>query len=121
MGIGFALTTGEWDRFGDLLGSTLAMLPGVMVLGGLTGLLVGARPRWSVLGWLALLFCVVVLLFGQVLRFPSWVVDLSPFSHLGRFPAEPVSWADLAVVLLLGLLLGAAGLGTFLRRDLSAR
>jgi len=119
MGIGFALTTGDWGRFGDLLGSTLVMLPGVLVLGGLTGLLVGARPRWSVLGWLALLFCVVVLMFGKVLRFPSWLIDLSPFSHLGRFPAEPVAWGPLAVVLLVGLLLGTAGLRAFLRRDLS--
>ncbi len=120
-GIGFALTTGEWNRFGDLLVSSLVMLPGVAVLGGLTGLLVGARPRWSVLAWLMLLYCVVVLMFGQVLRFPGWALDLSPFSHLGRFPAEAVDWTPIAGVLLVGLALGAAGLGAFLRRDLTSR
>ncbi len=121
LGLGFAFTTGEWDRFGDLFGSTLLLFPGLVVLGGFTGLLVGARPKWSVLGWLVLLFCAVVLMFGQVLRFPSWVIDLSPFSHLGRFPAEPVSWGPLAVVLLAGLSLGAAGLVAFQRRDLISR
>lgn len=121
MGIGFGLSTGNWSRFGDLFGATVVMVPGVLVLGAITMLLVGSVPRWSVLAWLALVFCAVVLLFGEVLRLPGWVIDLSPFSHLGRFPVEAVTWPPVALVLVVSLLLGAASLFAFTRRDLVCR
>ncbi len=121
MGIGFGLSTGDWGRFWDLFGATLVMLPGVLVLGGAAMLLVGSVPRWAVLAWLALVLCVVVLLFGTVLRLPGWVVDISPFSHLGRFPAESLTWAPVVVVLMVSLLLGGASLFAFTRRDLVCR
>ncbi len=121
MGLGFGLATGDWGRFGELVGATLVMLPGVLVLGGIARLLVGAVPRWGGLAWTGLLFCAVTLLFGTVLRFPSWVVDLSPFSHLGRFPAQAIDWTPVGLVLLVAVGLSGAGLLAFGRRDLLTR
>ncbi len=121
MGIGFGLSTGDWDRFGDLFGATLVMVPGVLVLGAITMLLVGGVPRWAVLGWLTLGFCVVVLLFGAVLRLPDWLIDTSPFSHLGRYPVEAVPWGRVVGVLLVSVVLGVVALRAFLKRDLISR
>ena len=97
------------------------MVPGVLVLGGIAMLVVATVPRWGVLSWLGLTFCAVVLLFAVVLRLPDWLVEVSPFSHLGRFPVEPVPWSALAIVLLLGLSLGALATRSFTRRDLVSR
>ncbi len=121
MGVGYALTTGTWSRTADLALATLVMLPGALVLGGLARLLAGAIPRAASLAWLGLLFCTVVLLFGALLRFPGWLVDVSPFSHLGRFPAEAIPWTQAGMVLVVGLFLSATGLVAFLRRDLLSR
>ncbi len=117
MAAGFGLTTGDWSRTGDLVLATVVTLPAALVLGGLARLLVGVAPHRAVLAWLALVFCAVVLFFGALLRFPTWLMDLSPFSHLGRFPAEPVTWVSAGMVLLVALLSSATGLATFRRRD----
>jgi ABC-2 type transport system permease protein len=121
MGVGYALVTGDWSRVGQLTVAALVMLPGVLVLGGLGLLLVGLRPAWSVVAWLPLGFCAVVLLFGELLRFPDWVVDLSPFSHLGRYPAEDVPWGAVGVVLGVALALAGLALWAFGRRDVVTR
>ncbi len=121
MGLGFGLSTGDWGRFGDLLGATVVMLPAVLVLGGVTMLVVAAAPRWGVLSWLGLTLSAVVLLFAAALRLPDWLVDLSPFSHLGRFPVEPVPWSAVGTVLLVAVALGALSVRSFTRRDLVCR
>ena len=121
MGLGFGLSTGDWGRFGDLLGATVVMLPAVLVLGGVAMLVVATVPRWGVLSWLGLTLCAVVLLFAVALRLPDWLVDLSPFSHLGRFPVEPVPWPDVGIVLLVAVALGALAVRSFARRDLVCR
>ena len=117
MGVGFGLTTGDWSRTSELILATLVTLPAALVLGGFARLLVGLAPQRSVLAWLGLLYCAVVLLFGALLRLPTWLMDVSPFNHLSRFPAEPISWAPVGMVLLAALLFSATGLATFLRRD----
>ncbi len=118
MGVGFGFSTGDWGRVGQLLLAALVTVPAMLVLSGLARLLVGVRPGWAVLAWVGLIFCAVVLLFAAVLRLPDWVVDLSPFSHVGRFPADSVPWGTVGVVLLVAAALSAAGLAGFVRRDI---
>ena len=101
--------------------AALAMLPGVLVLGAVALLIAGLRPAWAFLAWLPVAFCVVVLLFGELLRFPDWVVDLSPYSHLGRYPAEDVPWGAVAIVLAVAVALAGLALWSFERRDVVTR
>ncbi len=121
LALGFGLATGEWSRADDLLLAVVVLTPGVLVLSGVARVLVGAVPRWAPLAWLGVLFCVVVLLFGAALRFPGWLLDLSPFTHLGRYPAEPVPWSGAVLVLLAAAGLSAAGWAAFRHRDLLTR
>lgn len=118
VGIGYALVTGDGSAVARLTGATFAQLPGILVLGGLTRLLVGALPRAATLAWLGVVFCFVVLMFGEVLDFPQWVIDVSPFTHLAAVPAEQMSWGPFAVVLALATAMSGAGLLAFRRRDL---
>ena len=117
LGFGFALATGDTSKIGPYTWATTSLLPAVLLLAGLALLLYGALPRAASLAWLGLLFCVTVMMFGEVLQFPDWVKDVSPFEHLALVPAFSVDWTSAALVLAIAAALGAAGQLAFLRRD----
>jgi ABC-2 type transport system permease protein len=91
----------------------------MLVLSGLTRLLYGIAPRAASLAWLALAFCSVVLLFGQLFRFPRWLLNLSPFQHLALTPAQDFTWVPFLGLLTVAALLSAAGQLAFQRRDVN--
>ena len=62
-------------------------------MSALARLLYGLAPRLAGLAWVALVFAVVVMLFGTLLQIPEWVQDISPFHHLALVPAEDFRWA----------------------------
>jgi ABC-2 type transport system permease protein len=117
IGLGYALVTGDGSAVLRLTGATFAQLSGLFVLGAVARLLYGVAPRSATLAWLAVVFCWVVVMFGQLLDFPQWVMDVSPFSHLAAVPAVPMSWGPFVTVLALALGLSASGLVAFRRRD----
>ena len=118
LGVGYALTTGDEGAVGRFTLDTLGYLPPVLVLAGLTRLLVGLVPRAASAGWLGLGWCVVVLLFGNLLGLPGWVQGTSPFDHLSLVPVEPFRWGPFVLLLLVAGLLSGAGQLAFARRDL---
>jgi ABC-2 type transport system permease protein len=119
IGVGYALVTGDGSAVLRLTGATFAQLAGLVLLGAFARLLYGAASRATVLGWLGVVFCYVVLLFGEVLDLPRWVVDLSPFSHLATVPAVPMSWGPFVAVGALAALMSLGGLMAFRHRDVS--
>ena len=118
LGLGFAMVTGEQSAIGRYLLDTLAYAAPVLLLGTLALLLYGVHARLASLAWLLLGFCVVVMLFGEVLRLPQWLQDLSPFEHLALVPAEDFRWLPVAVLLALTGAVAVAAHETFARRDL---
>ena len=117
LGLGYAMVTGDTDAITRYLGPMLSYLAPVLLLGGLARLLHGVVPRSAFLAWVSLAFCFVVMFFGELLRFPQAVIDLSPFSHLALAPAEDVRWMPVVVVALIALVLSIAGQTAFRRRD----
>lgn len=117
IGVGYAAVTGDGSAVLRLTGATFSQISGLLLLGALARLLYGVASRWAVLSWLALVFCYVVLLFGTLLDFPGWVIDVSPFSHLAAVPAEPMSWGPFFLVLAVAVAMSAGGLVAFRRRD----
>jgi ABC-2 type transport system permease protein len=118
MGLGYMAFTGDQAAIVRLTGVVLSHLPGVLLLGALACLLYGFAMRLASLAWLLLVFCIVVLMFGELLRFPQWVRDLSPFTHFALLPAQPMAWAPFLIVLGLAGIATAVGVAGFLRRDL---
>ena len=118
MGIGYALVEGDGGAVWRFTWQTLAWLPAVLALAGFTRLLYGLRPRLAALGWLGLAFALVVLVLGEVLRFPDWLRDVSPFEHLALVPAVDFDPTAFAVVLAVATLLGLGGWLAFTRRDI---
>jgi ABC-2 type transport system permease protein len=104
-----------------LSAAALAQLPGVLVLGAAVVATVGLIPRAAVpLSWTLLLASFVLgPMFGPSLGLPQWLLDLSPFTHLPKAPANPVTATPLVLVTAVCLALVAAGLVALRRRDLA--
>ena len=121
LGVGFWMTAGDGGAVGRYLLATLPHVAPVLVLAGLTTLAYGVRARWAGLAWLGLVLALVVMLFGTVFRMPEWLQDLSPFHHLALVPAEDFRWAPLLVLVVVAVILTAAGIVGFTRRDVEVR
>jgi hypothetical protein len=57
-------------------------------------------------------------LFGSLLGAPKWLVDLTPFAHVGLVPAQPFRPGAAAVMVGIGVAAGLVALAVFRRRDL---
>jgi ABC-2 type transport system permease protein len=104
-------------RVPRLVAGALAQLPAVWVLAGIALALFGVLPRAVAGAWAALVVFLLFGQFGQILRLPQWVLDLSPFTHLPRTlgadaALTPLVWMAVIAAALLGV--GFAG---FRRRD----
>lgn len=117
MGVGYALVTGDGAAVTRLTGATLQYVVPVLLLAALTWLAYGIRSRWAAIGWLGLGFCYVVMIFGELLRLPGWLMDVSPFRHLAQTPAEDFRTTPVIVLLVITAAVGALGLAFLRRRD----
>jgi ABC-2 type transport system permease protein len=105
----------------DLLGAALVQLPAIGVLGAAVVAVIMLLPRWSVgLSWALVVFSIFVgPMFGPSLGLPTWLLNLSPFTHVPNAPAVAVTVAPVLGLGLAGLLLAAAGVLLFRHRDLA--
>jgi ABC-2 type transport system permease protein len=103
----------------DVTVATVNVLPAVAVFFALAILLLGIRPGLAVPVAAGSAVATYALTFvGPALKWPEWVMDLSPFHHLSNAPVSPVAWTAVAVLLVLALAGTAAGFVTYQRRDL---
>ncbi|GAA1770088.1 ABC transporter permease [Agromyces humatus] len=119
-GAGAALTTGEGDLFGEALLGHVAHAPAVWATLAVAALLYGGAPRLVPLAWAVFGYAFVVGFFGPLLDAPDWVVSLSPFEHIGEYPADELSSAAMLTLTGIAIVLTGAGLALFRRRDLTA-
>ena len=57
-------------------------------------------------------------LVGSLLGAPSWLVELTPFAHVGLVPAQSFRAGAAALMLAIGAAAALAAIGAFRRRDL---
>ncbi len=117
LGTSYSLVTGDGGAALRMTWQVLTFTPGVLVLSGLARLLHGTLPRIASLAWSGLLLAYVVLIFGELLRMPQWLQDLSPFEHLALVPVEDFRWVPFLLMSALALALSVAGQIAFGRRD----
>jgi ABC-2 type transport system permease protein len=118
LGLTYAATVEDNDQGPRLLAASLAYLPPVLVLIGVTLALFGLVPRAASAAWGALAACFLVGMLGDVLNLPSWTQDLSPFQHVPPVPADGLELIPVVALTLVAGLLTAAGLLGFHHRDL---
>jgi ABC-2 type transport system permease protein len=104
----------------DLVGAALVQLPAIGVLGAAVLVLVMLAPRWSVgLSWGLVVVAVVVgPMFGPSLGLPTWLLDLSPFTHVPNAPAVAISPAPVVGLVVAAVALAGAGVVAMRRRNL---
>jgi ABC-2 type transport system permease protein len=112
--------TGAELSVGQALRATFNTVPVALLLTSVAVLLLGTRPRVTVaLSASAAGVAYLLPVLGSALSLPVWVRDLSPFQHLAAVPVHPWAVTPAVVMLLLAVVLGAAGMAGFERRDLS--
>ena len=121
LGIGYALSAGDPATGASYVLATLPYAAPVLVMSALARLLYGLAPRLAGLAWVALVFALVVMLFGALLQIPEWVQDISPFHHLALTPAEDFRWQPMLGLMLVAAATSLLGQAMFRRRDVEVR
>ncbi len=103
-----------------VMGAALVQMPAVWVLAAAALALFGVLPRFTSLSWGVLVACLLLGQLGQILQFPQWALDASPFSHVPRLPAADLAVAPLVILTVIASALIAIGLAGFQRRDVLA-
>ena len=70
------------DEAPKVVGAALIQIPAVWVVVGVAVALFGVLPRFTSLSWGVLVACLLLGQLGQILQFPQWALNLSPFSHI---------------------------------------
>ena len=118
MGAGYGSLVGDPGQAGRLAFATLAYWPAIMVLVGVAVALFGWLPRLAIpvtWGVLAAMWFIVII--GDALHLPGWLLDLLPFSATPSQPYEPLTWTPLVVMTFVAAALVWTGLARFERRD----
>ena len=105
-----------------LTGAGLVQLPAILLIAGAVVAFTALLPRAaSALSWALLLLSVVLgPMFGAAtLQLPSWVQDLSPFTHTPKLPAAELGGVPVVILVAISAALVAAGVATFRRRNLA--
>jgi ABC-2 type transport system permease protein len=105
----------------DLVGAAVVQLPAIGVLGATVVVVVMLLPRWSVgLSWALVVGSILVgPMFGPSLGLPTWLLDLSPFTHVPNVPAVALNVGSVAGLSLACVLLAAVGALLLRRRNLA--
>ncbi|WP_067667697.1 ABC transporter permease [Nocardia miyunensis] len=101
-----------------VLGAALVQLPAVWLFAGAAVLLFGVLPRWATVAWGVFTAGVALFLLGSIAGMPQWVLDIDPYSHLPKLPAEPFAWTPVVALVVIAAALIGLGLYAFRRRDL---
>lgn len=117
-GLAHATRSGDAGDIARLVAAGLLTVPAMLVVLAAGVALFGIRSAATGASWALLAVVVIVGFLGDLLRVPTWARQLSPFTHLPAYPAEPMAWTPVVVLLALAIALVAVGLVAFRRRDL---
>ena len=107
--------SGETPR---VLVAAISQLPAVWVLTGTAMALYGAAPRFAALSWGVLALCLILGQLGQILQFPRWSLNLSPFSHIPMVWVDELAATPFVILAAISATLIATGITGFRRRDI---
>ncbi len=118
IGTAYAVVAGETSQIPRLLGAALATVPAVLVLAGLAVALFGTSLRLALVAWVGVAAAVIIELFGEVLRLPTWSRAVSPLHHVPGLPAEHLRLLPIGLLATVALTLLVVGTQGFRSRDL---
>jgi len=119
-GLGYGILTGSVStQLPQVLAAAAARLPAAIVLPAVAVLLFGLLPWESTaLAWTAVALAGVIAVFGPPLQWPTWMMDISPFTQIPKLPGATVSAQPVLWLCAVALTMGTVGLAGLRRRDL---
>jgi ABC-2 type transport system permease protein len=117
-GLAHGVVSGDLTQAPPVVLAALAYVPAALVLAGVGVALVGWLPRAAVAAWAGLAFCFLIGWLGEVLDFPGWVVELSPYTHVPLVPAQPLAWTPLLWLTVIFVALVTLGTTKLAKRDI---
>jgi len=118
MGAGYGSIIGDPGQAGRLALCALAYWPAVMVFVGIAVALFGWVPRVAIpLAWGVLAAMWFIVLIGDALHLPSWILNVLPFSATPYLPYAELTWPPLVIMTLVAVVLVWIGLYRFDHRD----
>ncbi len=119
MGAVYGSTVKDASQGFRIAGATLAYFPAVMVLVGVAILLFGFVPRLTIpVTWGVVAGLWLIMLIGDALHLPTWVLKVLPFSATPDLPAQAMRWSPLIVMTLVASAMIWVGLQRFADRDI---
>jgi ABC-2 type transport system permease protein len=113
----YAILTHNPGQVPRIVAAMLIYLPAVWLLVGLTAALFGLLPQAIGSAWVAMAVYFLVGLFGDLLKVPTWVQDLSPFQQTPHLPAATLTVLPLTIITLIGVGLLTIAMVAFHHRD----
>jgi ABC-2 type transport system permease protein len=120
MGAVYANAIGDNSQIARVFGIAMIQLPAVWVLTGATAALFGLWPRMTSVSWGLLITCLIFGQLGQILRFPQWMLDLSPFTHVAAISIRDIDVVPVVVLVAVAAGLLGSGFVGFNRRDVTS-
>ncbi|WP_067726648.1 ABC transporter permease [Oceanobacillus damuensis] len=109
----------EGISFAVMFNAGMVYLPAIFVLIGAAVCFVGVIPKLSGLTWLYLIYSFMVVYLGDLLQFPEWMNNLSPFGHIPQIPVEEVDFIHVTILIGIAIGLTVAGFIGYNRRDIT--
>lgn len=114
-----AATTGAHISLLEMVEAGANALPVALLFLGVAALAYAVVPRASgAIAYGLVTAGFLWYLVGALVGAPTWLVDVTPFNHVGLIPTEPFRLVGAVVMLALGLVGALAALVLFRRRDL---
>ncbi|MGH3450156.1 MAG: ABC transporter permease [Haloechinothrix sp.] len=117
LGAAGAIAIGDASFVATAVSAALAYTPALWVTTGVAAALFGWLPRATAAAWIVVVYAFVVGYVGQLLQFPSWLNNLSPFSHVPQMPAAEFTATPIVVLTVIAAGLLALGAVGFRSRD----
>ncbi|MGW6464156.1 ABC transporter permease [Streptomyces rubiginosohelvolus] len=120
-GVSGAASAGDGSLVLELTLAAAAYAPALWVTVGVAVLFFGWFPRAGAVAWIVPVYAFLVGYLGPILQLPDGLTNLSPFGHVPRLPAAPMTWTPLLALTAVAAGLIALGLAGFRRRDLDTK
>ncbi|MFD5694747.1 ABC transporter permease [Streptomyces rubiginosohelvolus] len=120
-GVSGAASAGDGSLVLELTLAAAVYAPALWVTVGVAVLFFGWFPRAGAVAWIVPVYAFLVGYLGPILQLPDGLTNLSPFGHVPRLPAAPMTWTPLLALTAVAAGLIALGLAGFRRRDLDTK
>lgn len=104
----------------EILKSSLAYLPAIWIMLGITLVLVGCFPKLTVGVWIYYAYSFFVIYLGGMLKLEQWTQKISPYGNVSQIPVDTMNYKTTFIMVLIFVSLIIVGYVGYNRRDLQA-